>query len=128
MKRIFLIFVISFVLNAIWENLHSVFYAGYMGGNITEFILMRAALADAIIITIITLPFVFFLSFKKRSWIIIFLGFIVSILIEYYALGTSRWAYNSLMPMIPLLGIGLTPTVQLGLLGYISFKLEEYIV
>lgn len=127
MKRIFLIFTISFVLNAIWENLHSLLYDNYMGGKITEFILLRATLSDAIYITIIALPFIFYPALKKKNWLIIIFGFIISILIEYYALSTGRWAYNSMMPIIPFLGIGLTPTVQLGLLGYISFKLEERI-
>ena len=128
MKRISLIFFIAFVLNVIWENLHSFLYANYMGGKITEFILFRATLFDAVIITLIVLPFIFFPTLKKQSWLIIFIGFIISIGIEYYALGTHRWAYNALMPVIPLLAVGLTPTIQLGLLGYISFKVEEYIL
>lgn len=127
MKRIFLIFTISFFLNAIWENLHSFLYDNYMGGKITEFILLRATLSDAIYITIIALPFIFYPALKKKDWLIIIFGFIISILIEYYALSAGRWSYNSMMPIIPFLGIGLTPTVQLGLLGYISFKLEERI-
>ncbi len=127
MKKIISIFAISFILNLIWENLHSILYANYMGDKITELILFRAALADAVIIAVITLPFIFSSILKKQSWLIIFFGIIVSIGIEYYALSTGRWVYNSLMPIIPILGTGLTPTIQLGLLGYISFKLHEYI-
>ena len=127
MRRIFSIFMIAFILNVIWENLHSLLYDNYMGGKITEFILLRATLADAVIITITTLPFVFFPLLKRQSWLIIFIGFIISIFIEHYALGTSRWTYNSLMPIIPFLSIGLTPSIQLGLLGYFTFKIEEYI-
>jgi hypothetical protein len=127
MKRVFSIFIISFILNAIWENLHSVLYANYVGSKITEFILMRATLVDAIIVTIIVLPFLFLPHLKNKSWLIILAGIVVSIFIEYWGLGTGRWAYNSLMPIIPFLGIGLTPTIQLGLLGYVSFKIEEYI-
>lgn len=125
MKKTFLIFIISFALNAIWENLHSLLYDNYMGGKITEFILLRATLSDAIYITIIALPFIFYPVFRKKDWLIIVFGFIISILIEYYALSTGRWAYNSFMPIIPFLEIGLTPTIQLGLLGYISFKLTD---
>lgn len=119
-------FVVAFILNAIWENLHSFLYDNYMGGKISEFILLRASLSDALYIVIITLPFIFYLAFKKRSWLIIFFGIIISIIIEYYALNTGRWAYNSFMPIIPFLNVGLTPTIQLGLLGYLSFKIEEY--
>jgi hypothetical protein len=128
MKRIFSIFIIAFILNAIWENLHSVLYANYMGGKITEFILLRATLADAITIVIITLPFLFFPTLKKHNWLIILIGFILAVGIERYALSAGRWAYNALMPIIPFIAVGLTPAIQLGLLGYISFKIEEYIL
>ena len=125
LKKLFFIFIIAFILNAVWENLHSMLYDNYMGGEITQFILLRATLSDAIYIVLMVLPFIFYPALKKRDWLIIIFGFIVSICIEYYALGAGRWAYNSLMPIIPLLGIGLTPTIQLGLLGYVSFKLAE---
>ena len=126
MKRIFFIFLIAFVLNIVWENLHSVLYASYMGGKITELILLRASFADAVIITIIALPFIFHPAFKKIEWLIIPIGFVISIVIEYYALSAGRWAYNSLMPIVPLVKIGLTPMIQLGLLGFISLRLENY--
>ena len=128
MKKILSIFVIAFVLNAIWENLHSFLYAAYRGGKITEFILLRATLADAVIITIIALPFLFIPSFKKRSWLIIIIGLVISVAIERYALSTGRWAYNAFMPIIPLLSVGLTPTIQLGLLGYFSLRIQKYLL
>ncbi len=124
-KAVFLIFVFSFFLNFIWENLHSYLYANYMAGKITEFILSRASLADAVIITILALPFVFFKEMSAKSWLIIVFGIFVSIIIELYALKTGRWEYNEYMPMVPLLAVGLTPTIQLGLLGYISYRLVK---
>jgi len=99
-----------------------------MGNEITELILLRAALIDAIMIVVITLPFVLFSFLKKQSWIIILIGFIIAICLEWWALGTNRWAYNEYMPIIPWLSVGLTPAIQLGLLGYISFRIQEYIV
>jgi hypothetical protein len=123
MKKISYIFLLSFLLNFVWENLHSALYAGYQGGKITEFILFRASIGDAVMITILLLPFLFVPWFKKRSWIIAVSGVILAVLIEWYALQTGRWAYNSLMPMIPLLNVGLTPTLQLGLLGYFTYLL-----
>lgn len=121
MKKIFLIFLLSFILNLIWENLHSLLYVGYMGGKITEFILLRASVADAVIITLLSLPFVCVPSLRGKSWLIIFIGVLVAIGIEWYALDTGRWVYNGYMPIIPILGVGLTPTIQLGLLGYLSY-------
>jgi len=127
-RKVFLIFFVAFILNVIWENLHSFLYDNYIGGKITEFILLRATLVDAIIIVVLCLPFIFFPSFKKQSWIIIPLGFIVAINIEWWALQTNRWSYNVYMPIIPFLSVGLTPAIQLGLLGYLSFKIQEYLL
>ena len=123
MKRLISIFLFSFATNVIWENLHSYLYVGYRGGRITEFILLRASFWDAVMITIILLPFLYLHFFKKRSWLIFIIGITVAVAIEWYALGTDRWAYNSLMPIIPFLDTGLTPTIQLGLLGYLTYKL-----
>ncbi len=125
MKKLFRIFAIAFISNLVWENLHSFLYATYRGGKITELILLRATLADAIIICIITAPFSFVPLWKKHSWLIIPIGFLVSASIEWYALATGRWAYNPSMPIVPFLTIGVTPFIQLGLLGYFSFRISE---
>ncbi len=123
MNPLFSIFFLSFILNFIWENLHSYLYTGYMGGKITEIILLKASLVDALIITAISLPFIYFSLLKNKSWLIIFIGIVISILIELYALHTGRWSYNQYMPLIPLLSVGLTPTIQLGFLGFLSYGL-----
>lgn len=94
-----------------------------MGGEITEFILIRASLFDALLITIILLPFIFFDKLKNKSWLIIIIGVIIAILNEWYGLGTGRWMYNSFMPILPIINVGLTPVLQLGILGYVSFRL-----
>ena len=125
MKKIFCIFFLSFLLNFIWENLHSALYAGYQSGKITEFILFRASLGDAVMITFLLLPFLFVEWFKKRSWLIVVLGIILAIFIEWSALHTGRWGYNEYMPIIPFLNIGLIPTIQLGFLGYFCFRIIE---
>ncbi|OHA57145.1 MAG: hypothetical protein A2114_02840 [Candidatus Vogelbacteria bacterium GWA1_51_14] len=125
MIRLIWIFVIAFGLNALWENFHSGLYVHYRGGEITEFILLRAAVVDAVMIALIAAPFIFWPALNRRSWLIIIAGLIVAVALERFALATGRWAYNDLMPIIPLLATGLTPTIQLGLLGFLSFKLAN---
>jgi hypothetical protein len=120
-KSILYIFLISFFLNLIWENLHSFLYDNYKGGVITQSILLHATFIDALMITLIILPFILFPNFKRFSYLIILIGITLAVSIELWALGTSRWEYNSYMPIIPFLSVGLTPTIQLGFLGYISF-------
>ncbi len=127
MKKIVLIFTTAFVLNVLWENAHSVLYAKYMGNTITEFILLRAALFDACVITLLALPFFYIQMFKKRPWLILVLGVLIGICNEWYGLNTGRWVYTSTMPIIPILKTGLTPTLQLGILGYISLVFGLYL-
>jgi len=124
-KKLFLIFLIAFILNLVWENLHSFLYEHYMGGEITELILIKATFVDALIIIILSLPFVSFSSIEKYDWLIVPLGFLVSLLIEWWALSMGRWAYNMYMPIIPFLETGITPSIQLGLLGYGSLKIQS---
>lgn len=48
----------------------------------------------------------------------ILFGTVTAIIVEIYALNTGLWTYNKLMPIVPLVNTGLTPTVQLGILSY----------
>ena len=109
-----LVFFLALILNLIWEKLHSVLYLHYKGGEITDLILLKAAMVDALIILVLILCSQLF----KPSWLFILLtGIVVAILIEYMAFFTQRWTYNSSMPIIPIINVGLTPTIQLALLG-----------
>ena len=125
-SRIFYIFLLAFIMNFIWENLHSFLYLNYKGGEITQFILLRASLFDALLIAIISLPFLYFEFLKTKAWLILIIGIAVATFNEWYGLSTLRWAYSSSMPIIPIIKTGLTPTLQLGLLGYISFKITTF--
>lgn len=124
-----LLFSIAFALNYVWEHLHSVLYTHYKSGPITDFILLHATFADAVFITLIALPFFYVDYLRTKPWLIIILGVALSIGIELWALQTGRWAYGALMPLVPGTGTGLTPTIQLGLLGFLSYlmvkKLEQ---
>ena len=126
MKKYFYIFIIAFVLNLVWENIHSIFYLNYKGGEITQFILARASLADTVFILIITFFAIrFFQKSAKRKMFIVIMGLFLSIFIERWAFVTGRWVYADSMPIIPLLNTGLTPTIQLAVLGFISFLIVE---
>ena len=115
------IFVVAFVLNLIWEELHQFFYTHYKGSKITHFILFRAALFDATFITLVFGGFYILDSLRHHLWIPILISLVFAILLEHWALRTNRWAYNTKMPIIPLIKSGLTPTIQLALLGTISY-------
>lgn len=114
------VFLFAFVLNFFWEHAHASLYAHYQGGEITDFVLFRAALFDAALVALLSIPFLFTSFFKKRGWFMILAGVLCAVLLEWFALATGRWEYAAAMPIVPLLGTGLTPTIQLGVLGYLS--------
>lgn len=122
LKYPFFIFLISFILNLIWENIHFLLYAHYQGGEITRLILARASFFDALLTVLFVTPFLYVSFLKKHSWLIVIFGIALAIGIEWNALQTGRWAYNELMPIIPFTPFGLTPVAQLGILGYITYR------
>ena len=125
-KKILAIFIVAFILNVLWENLHSQLYLHYQGGTITQLILLRATLFDAMFISILLFATekIKFLTHHKIFWIAT-IAVISAILIEVYAISTNRWAYGPAMPLIPLLNVGLTPTIQLALLSIITHQVTK---
>lgn len=123
-----MVFILGFFFNLIWENLHSFLYVHYMGGPITTLLLMRSALVDALIITLMALPFLFWKFLKKRIWLIFLFGVAVAVCIEWFALLTKRWEYGYFMPIVPILNVGLSPAIQLGVLGFICLWLANLTV
>jgi len=121
-KKLFIIFIISFLLNFVWENLHSYLYFHPNGEMMTQGMLFRATLFDALFITLLSMLFIKYTYFRNRKWYALPIGVVIAILIELSALKTGRWAYNEFMPIIPLINTGLTPTIQLGILSYSIFK------
>src|SRR3989338_6127191 len=90
-KKLIAIFALAFLLNLIWENLHSWLYAYYEGGVITEWILLRATLFDAIFITLLfTKPALVFHNIRNNRRY-----FNRMVCIEYRALGLQRCYANN---------------------------------
>jgi hypothetical protein len=130
MKRIVDFFLLTFILNFIWEIsqafLYSPHYAG-IGGLIKVHI--RASLGDVLMVVVIFLLNRLILGhkfFKDNSNGAMFLpviitGFILAVFVEKYALVMGWWTYNSIMPIIPLLNVGLTPILQMMVVPLILF-------
>ena len=50
-------------------------------------------------------------------------GLVIAILIEWIAVyGIDRWSYTARMPILPVLGVGLSPVLQMLMLPPIIFK------
>jgi hypothetical protein len=56
---------------------------------------------------------------------ILIIGFVVAVVNEWYGLNTKRWKYKTSMPIIPILNVGITPAIQLAILGCASFYLYK---
>ncbi len=127
MKTYFSIFLSALLLNGVWEYAHSFLYVHYKSGPITEYILFRAALFDAVVITLCAYIVFSFLKLKYGLSAMAFTLVLFAIGLELWAIEGGRWAYTSAMPIIPIVGVGLTPVIQLGLLGYVSVLISRYV-
>src|SRR5207248_11165026 len=54
------------------------------------------------------------------------LGALVASAFEWYALASGRWSYTDRMPVVPALGVGLWPLLQLTLLTPLSLALGRW--
>ncbi|MDO8560561.1 MAG: hypothetical protein Q7S23_06090 [bacterium] len=111
------LWVVSYVINLIWEISHAPLYLHFRGGPITLAVLFYAAAVDATIITVLGWLVGRVRRRELRLPLLFFGGVIAALVIEWRALTTARWAYGPLMPVVPLLGTGWSPTLQLGLTG-----------
>jgi len=123
MKRVVFIFSVSFFLNFIWEHLHAQLYTGHQGGVISEWVLLHATFWDAVIITGVGILSSSVKNFSAKMLFALLLLLIIAVCVEWWALSTGRWSYNDLMPVIPLLYTGLSPTLQLAVTGFLSYFL-----
>lgn len=127
MKKVIAIYLITaFIFNFIWEMGQVAFYKPHFDGVLDLIIVhLRATIGDAIIFL-----FIYALAsliLRDTRWILknkteslylaLTLGFIFAVAIEKFALITGRWGYSELMPIIPLVGVGLSPVLQLTILA-----------
>jgi len=91
----------------------------------------RASLGDGVIILAIwaigavLLRRVHWYELRRPASVAILLlsGAVIAVGIELHALATDRWAYTELMPLLPIVDVGVSPFIQLLLLPWISMVL-----
>lgn len=119
------IFLLSYMLNFIWESLHAYFlYEGtrYLSTAIYIRMVLYTATMDALFILLLFLTTALLLKdqewpLKKKGYYVFFiLGLLLAAGIEYNAIFlTHKWSYSALMPTV--FGIGLSPLIQLSSTG-----------
>jgi len=117
--------LIALILNIIWEFSHYSLYIDLSG--IPKYPhLIIASFTDMLIL--VSIFAIVSLKNKNLSWfknpskldylMVVFLGLINAIVIEMANLNLGRWEYTVVMPTI--LGIGISPLIQLALTGISS--------
>lgn len=123
------IFLFAFLLNLFWEYLHTPLYL--MITNHTSFDYFYMATVDGIIVLLIywlvcleARTFFWLSELQKHIALILISGIFVSSFIEvknvYF---THVWSYAAAMPIIPFLGVGLSPVLQMIVTPLVTFYL-----
>lgn len=125
-----LIGCVSFLLNLIWEFAQMPLYReGSLPFSVHAPMCVWATVWDAgyTIVLYLLLSALFRnidwirdLSLAKSS-VVFGTGFVVAAYVELRALRLDKWAYAPAMPLLPVLGVGLTPFLQLALLSLATY-------
>ena len=122
--RLLLVFVLfSFLFHFAWEILQTPFFAHMpsMDHWVGTVVCLRAAIGD-VLIALGALAAGAFWS-KRLDWVLdpswqaiaiyVLVGELITIALEWHAVyWANRWTYSQLMPIVPLLRVGLLPILQ----------------
>jgi len=128
------VFVYGLATNAVWEFVQCVVFYDMWGWSISRAALWMAGatLADGVLVLgIVALASRLLGGYyvwppKARGWaVLILIGFMVGIAVEWVAQIFQWWKYGPLMPLITLFGytLGVTPLLQMALLPGLSAHL-----
>ena len=131
----FILTVLGFLLNFAWELLQMPLYDSTSFKVSHVGFCALGSVADAIMVLLIY--FGLAVVFKSAFWIyplkcqrliiVILIGGIGAILSEMRHLSLGNWAYSDLMPLLPIVKVGLSPVLQFmilpSLIYILSFKL-----
>lgn len=134
-KKLLILALFAFLFNLAWEVSHSPLYKTITDMTSQEYVprILQASGGDIIMILLI------FLSIslanrslkwklsKKNIFLSVIFGMVIAIAFELYAKFTHRFEYNSNMPLIPLLKVGLTPVLQMIITPLLTFFFTERI-
>lgn len=128
------VFLLSYVLNYVWESLHAVFLYEAHDFPARKYVRM-VSYVSAVDGALVTGLYLFtgalwrdlrwLRSMNRRQAYALFIcGMIVAAAIEYQRVYVSKtWGYGPLMPTV--FGIGISPLVQLSVTGLLAFWLTR---
>ena len=109
---------VGFLANYVWEMLHMPLYAGMSNGWVR---CAHAAASDVAILGflygVVAAAAARWLWFRSaivpRGAALATIGALAALLIELRALAAGEWAYAEAMPLVPALGVGISPVLQM---------------
>lgn len=124
----------AFLLNYGWELSHCTLYTGFVYDGPHVAFLALASLADTIMALL--LYFGFALIYRQGYWIqrvtalrvfwLMLVGGLGATVSELAHLSAGNWFYTKDMPLIPGIGVGLTPVLQFTMLPILIYSLSRY--
>ena len=60
--------------------------------------------------------------------LLVVLGAVTATILEWHALRTGRWTYNALMPLIPRLGVGVYPVLQMAIIPVVAARVSGFLL
>jgi hypothetical protein len=130
------VFVFAFFLHTWYELFHSYLYVDFPEFDylLIVVIIFISAMADSFI-SLWLLFLATLLRGGKWDWsapwdrriaaLVVVVALLTQAVGEWFAITTGRWAYNQYMPVVPGLGVGLTPLLQMPLLILVTFWLAN---
>ena len=124
-----LTFVFSYLLNFVWESIHSVWLYGGHNFSADQYVRMVCYVSAVDALLVLGIFFFISLAWRNAFWIkrmnsmhvlvVLLTGILVSGIVEYRAVYVLKeWRYGPNMPII--LGIGLSPLVQISMTGLLA--------
>lgn len=129
--QVAIVFLVTVALNYIWEIAQAPLYAGSDQWGSVWWHCFIASLGDGILVWIIVA--IGWAVFRRVDWyryptgktygLMLLTGLCIGLGVEWVALHVlDRWSYDSRMPLIPILGIGLVPVLQMVVLPPLIFR------
>lgn len=126
MRALFGAFVLAgtaFALHAAWEALHIPLYTSIAVETGSMPLVLYATLGDVLYTFVGAGLFVLLRGtgalcapVPRDFLLLAAFGACIAVFVEYKAFLLERWAYTPAMPVVPLLGVGLSPLLQMTLL------------
>jgi hypothetical protein len=124
---LFQIFLVSFLINLLWEVVHSQLYVTCLKLPLKKFIplIIAASLKDGLWISlffwisVLIFKNINILTNNLQLGLFVILSIAFSFIDEKISLKLNRWKYSKQMPRI--FGVGVTPLFELAVTGVLTF-------